>query len=261
MRALSSYRAAGDVHRQGTAEPLQVVYDLQLPDRFLLSFKGTREGQPFEVAVAIVGTDLYLNPPDSTDWFHVPLELRARLPFPVLDVGQIFRQFVTGLGDPVYVDRAELDGVATYRVRGTLPPGTWTLFHPGEKVPSPEPTGTAEAWVGVDDFLVYRLDLTLGGDSTTLRVSEINRVTVSAPPNPRPAEELRTLIAPSPERRSPYGLPTTPGEVKALIESLPASIRECGRKAVGEAAFEELAAGARLPTSDEIQKVLSCSGY
>ena len=69
------------------------------------------------------------------------------------------------------------------------------------------------------------------------------------------------MIAPPTEVQRPYGFPTTPEEVKEFIQGLPASIQECGHEAVGEAAYEELASGTRMPTSEEIQKVFGCFGY
>lgn len=257
MRGLSSYRAVGVIHEEGTAEPLQVVYDLQFPDRFLLSFKGTRDGQPFEAGAVFIGTDLYLSPSESTDWFVVPRELRAGLPFAILDVGSIFRQFATGVGDFVYVGREDFNGMGVHRVRGALPQGMWALFHPGEEVPTPEPTGASEAWIGVGDSLVHRLDFTLGSDSVTLRVSDFNQVTVSAPPNPRPGNELLALIGLPTGELSP-GLPQTPEEVKAFIEALPQPVQDCAREGLGDEAFDELLAGTRMPTGEEIGKAFAC---
>ena len=257
MGGLSSYRAAGVIHQQGTAEPLQVVYDLQFPDRFLLSFEGTSDGQPFQAGAVFIGADLYLSPAESTDWFVVPLELRAGLPFAVLDVGSIFRQFATGVGDLAYVSKDDIDGMAVHRVRGALPQGMWALFHPGEEVPTPEPTGASEAWIGVDDSLVHRLDFTLGSDSVTLNVSDFNQVTVSAPPNPRPGNELLALIGPPTGGLSP-GLPQTPEEVRAFIQALPQPVQDCAREGMGDEAFDELLAGARMPTFDEIGKAFAC---
>jgi hypothetical protein len=176
-----------------------------------------------------------------------------------VDVSSIFNALLTGVTSLTYVGKEALGDTSTYQVRGTVGPDVLALFHPAGGVPSD--SGVVEMWIGTRDFLVRQLRLTQGQDTATLVVSRFDEASVTAPLNPRAAEELRALIAPPTQRPGPYGLPTTPEGVKAFIQGLPQSSRECGRKAVGDTAFEELAAGARMPTSDEIQTVLSCFGY
>lgn len=256
MQALSSFRAVGEVHQEGQGPPLQVEYDLEFPDRFRLSFQGVRDGQSFQASAIAIGDELYAMPPQAQDWFVVPRAERER--FYYLDVSGIFNALLTQATNLTYVGEEEMAGVRTYHIQGSVGPEVMALFHPGEEPPASG--GTLEAWVGVKDSLVYQTKFFQGEDSATLRVSRFNDAPVSAPSNPRPFAELQTLLQRTPSGAPTAGLPQTPEEMKAFIAAQPQATQTCLQEALGAAVFQELAAGARMPTFTEVYSAFRCLG-
>ena len=250
------FHVSGEVHKQGEAPRLKVEYDLELPDRFRLSVEIIEEPQPFNVSLVGIKDDLYFRPFQSQDWFVIPKEQQSK--YTPADVLGIFKGFRTQVSDLTYLGEQTVDVTPSYHIRGTIGPEVMGLFQVGEK-PTME-NGTLEAWIGMQDFYIRRIQITQGTDIATLNLSRFFDVSVVAPSEPRPFEELQTLLATAPEEIIPGGLPQTPEEVKAFIEDLPASTQTCLRQAIGDAAFDELLAATRMPTFQEVPGVVGCFG-
>ena len=104
-----------------------------------------------------------------------------------------------------------------------------------------------ELWAGKDDSLVRRYVLApdIADERTTFTLSRFDDETISieAPGDPRPAEELEELF-----EGQGFG---TPEDVQEVFENLSLEERECLRNALGDEAFEELASGTRVPHDEE----------
>src|SRR3972149_6800663 len=98
-------------------------------------------------------------------------------------------------------------------------------------------TDRVELWIGVSDSLVHRYrwekGADEGGETTTLLFSRFNdeSIAIVAPANPRPAEEFVELLARQ--------------QVQEDFEQAGPNELQCLRQLLGDAAFEELKAGAR----------------
>ena len=238
------FHVSGEVHKQGEAPRLKVEYDLELPDRFRLSVESIEDGQPFNVSLVGINDDLYIRSSQSQDWFVIPKEEQSK--YTHADVLGIFKALRTQVSDLTYLGEQTVDGTPSYHIRGTIGPEVMALFQVGE-----EPTmenGTLEVWIGMQDFYMRRIQITQGTEIATLNLSRFFDVSVVAPSEPRPFEELQALLA------------TTPEGIKAFIEDLPVSTQICLRQALGDAAFEELLAATRMPTFQEVPAVVGCFG-
>ena len=251
MATLTSYHVTGAVgsglrgNVQDAGEAFGIEFDLMRPDSFQAAFTFGEGDELFELSVIGIGDVLYQQFSGfSSDWFIVPEEERAAFG----DLVAFTSALTTEISDLTYVGEEDLDGVTTYRLEGTLAREVLELVEP--EGPLPESV-TVELWVGKEDSLVRRYVLSpLVPDETstfTLARFDDESISIEAPANPRPADELEEFFA------QLEGEPSfeTPEDVKEAIEDLPAEAQECLRGVLGDAAYEELAAGTRLPTEAE----------
>ena len=144
----------------------------------------------------------------------------------------------------IYLGEEDIDGITTYHLEGTLPREVIELVETEGPLPESIPV---ELWVGTDDSLVHRYVLSPDDaeEETTLTFSRFDDGTISieAPPDPRPAEELIELLG-----EDDFG---TPEDLQEAIAELSDEERECLIGVVGEDAFAEFEAGERLPTEEE----------
>ena len=239
MAALTSYHVTVDGQDEGV--PFGVELDLILPDSFEATFAFDEGGDLFEVSVIGIGGELYQQFGDfSSDWFITPEEDRGDFENTVA----FGTALTTEITDLTYVGEEDLDGVATHHLEGSLAREVLELVELGTQLPESVPV---ELWVGKDDSLVRRIVLApdVAGETTAFTLSRFDDETISveAPADPRPAEELEELF-----EDQGFG---TPEDLQEAIEALSPEERECLVRVIGEDAFAELEAGERLPTDEE----------
>lgn len=128
------------------------------PDRAELSTTASTPQGKVELKLIKIGSDLYLQNPFSGEWQAVPpgtSQLESLNQFAVVEV---FR----GASDLTLVDREQVGGIDTWRLRGTLTPDA--LVPVLGLILGEEPI-ESEMWVGVEDQLPHKILLTVPTDS------------------------------------------------------------------------------------------------
>ncbi len=278
MAALTSYHVTAEGLDEG--EPFRFELDLVPPDRFQLT-------EEDEGNIIGIGDQLYFSPPEFAGYFFAPEEF-----FGLFDTSAFLTALTTEIFDLTYLGEEAVDGVATHHLQGALPPAVLELVEPEEEFTK---SITVELWVGLEDSLVHRYLLApLDPDEeTTLTLSRFDEaISIEAPANPRPIEELYAEVfleeiegLPSEqgdclrqvlgddvfaEIEAGVRLPTEeqfqnsalcfvfPEDVKREFEGLSAEEQDCLRRVLGDTVFEELEAGARLPTAEEFLEGGEC---
>ena len=245
MAALTSYHVTVDGQDEGV--PFGIELDLILPDSFQATFAFDEGDELFELSVIGIGDELYLQFGDfSSDWFIAPEEERGGFD----GTAAFTTALTTEISDLTYLGEEDLDGVATYHLQGTLAREVLELVELGAQLPE---NVMVELWVGKEDSLVRRYVLApdIADERTTFTLSRFDdeAISVAAPANPRPAEELEELFGPPFE---------TPEDVQEAIEGLSTEERECLVRVLGADAFAELASGTRVPTDEEFEQGEEC---
>ena len=238
MAAVTAFHIEGNTEDGTEGSPFKG--DFVAPDKFQLTGTGTDEnGQPVEFGEIQVGDKFYVKPSfgatPSSDWYDYEETLFGPVGDPVGFVNGLW----TNLSGLTLVAEEDMGGVAMYHVQATISPELLGLV---ETDPSPTTDNTIDLWIGKTDSLLHRLKYTFSETSstTTIDLSQFNdnSISVEAPSNPLPATEF----------------------FKQFIASAPQEAQDCLRSAWGDAAFEEVKAGTRLPTKDELDKVDQCGG-
>lgn len=286
MAALSSYHVTLEI--QAVAFSQTIEFDLVPPDRVRSTETFTGGEESFEYTIVAIGDESYFRPPDSPDFF-IASEEDFFEGFP--DMLAFTVALFSEVSDLTNLDEEMVDGASAHHLRGTLTPAALEFIEPFEQ----HTEGVVvDVWIGVEDSLVRRVVWMDADRTVTLTLSRFNEVSVEAPANPRPAAELEAeqlveaiefLSAEQQEcLRRALGdaafdefvagtrLPTeeelrngevcfafeSPEDVGRAFGSLSAEEADCLRGVLGDTVFEELAAGARLPTAEEFQTASAC---
>lgn len=245
MAALTSYHATGEgQEEEGT---FRVELDFVLADKVEGTITFTEDEESFELRFIAIGDQLYVSPLESPDYFIAPEEEFAEFG----GIADFLTALTAEISDLTYLNEETIDGVATHHLQGVLTPDVLEIVDPEE---APTEDVPVELWIGKDDSLIYRYHWVEPDETITLSLSRFDEaISVEAPANPRPAAELEQVL------QDLFGIQfETPEDVKEAIESLSVEEQDCLRRVLGDAAFEELAAGTRLPTEEEFQKGEEC---
>ena len=125
--------------------PIVLEGDYQAPDRFRSTLNVNLGFFSIDTETIAIGEDVYTTDPLTGEWErHTASESSFAFPAP--------GDFATGVDlallDPVLLDIAEFEGAKVFRLSGAPPPD---VFGSGGAL------SDAEFWVGVDDFLIYRI--------------------------------------------------------------------------------------------------------
>ena len=241
MAALASFHVA--LEFQEESESVSGEIDLVLPDRFQATF---RSSSGWDLTVMGVGEQFYATSSRfAPDWFVYSEEA---LGGPAPKIAAFNASLLTRINDLTYLDETILEGAPVHHLQGSLAPEVLALVEPEDIRPE---NVTVELWVGIEDSLVRRYHYVEPSRTTTLTLSGFGEaVTIIAPANPRPAEELAEL----------FGTPRfdTPGQFTEAIAALSPEEQDCLGRVLGDAAFQELKSGTRVPTTEEFQKGEEC---
>ena len=244
MASLIAYHATVSVEAE---EQVTIEIDVVPPDRirFILMESDPTSDQGGVTTIGI-GAQFYISLADSEDFFVLPQTGQPQPNFAGF-LGALWTQ-VSDLG---YLGEETVEGVKTHHLQGKVGPEVRALLEFEEQQTE---SGTADIWIGVADSLVHRLRLVGWGETNTFTLSRFDEsITITAPANPRPFEEFLEKM------REMGGEPSgSPEDMGRLIEGLPAEAQECLRTKLGEEAFEELKAGTRVPTFEEMERGGEC---
>lgn len=138
------------------------------PDRVRLKFKLRLGTMAAEAALVVIGDQVYLTNPLTGRWARAPSRVAS---LRLLDQERGLPSLLRQVADPQKVATETLDGIRTYRLRGTLEPSAITELVGGRPVEGPV---IGEVWIGTDDFLVRQVRLAgaiaIGEKATTVRL-------------------------------------------------------------------------------------------
>ncbi len=135
VRGLEMERAEGDV--AGT-------------DRLSVEIKASLGPLNFEIAIIVIGDDAWITNPLTRRWEREQISISE-----VFDPASGVTGLMRAAADARVAGSDSVGGVSTYRVEATVDSGDVTLF--GDPRPGTELRATV--WIGVDDPLVYRIEL------------------------------------------------------------------------------------------------------
>ena len=119
-------------------------------DRLRLTVEGSAGPIDFELGIVILPDQSWIQNPITQRWEREDISVEE-----LFDPASGVVALMRSIGAPVIEGRERIAGVQTYRVRTEVESGALTIFPgaaPGRLVP-------AIAWIGVDDPLVYRLEV------------------------------------------------------------------------------------------------------
>jgi hypothetical protein len=111
-------------------------------------------GSPVEVQVVALGDDQYMTDPLSKRWQKIPASFNA---LALLDPGKAIGDILTGVQSPTDAGSETLDGVASYRVQGTVAPDAVRSLSP--EITAADPLQVT-VWIGSSDFLARQAQIT-----------------------------------------------------------------------------------------------------
>jgi hypothetical protein len=143
---------------------------------------------PVEVKVVALGEDQYMTDPLSNRWQKIPASFSM---LALLDPGKAMSDILTGVKDPADAGSETLDGVASYRVKGTVAPEAVRSLSP--EITATDPLNVT-LWIGSSDFLARQAQITgalLQGEPSsvvrTLKFSHFDEpMNIQAPPGVTP---------------------------------------------------------------------------
>ena len=268
---------------------MQLTYTIS-EEELPASLRGVVE--PGDFVIIQIGDQSYFSPPESPDYF-IPAEEDPPPGVEYVEFLAFFTALWTEIFDLTYVAEETVEGVSTHHLQGTLPPAVLEIIEPEEQHTE---SATVDLWVGVEDSLVRRLRSVEPGETNTQTFSRFNdeAISIEAPANALPAEELfaeqfiedikrlpadqqdclrevwgeavfeeflagtRLLTEEDFEQVDVCFAFESPEDVKREFESLSVEDEDCLRGVLGDDVFDELKAGARLPTADEFAAGEGC---
>jgi lipoprotein LprG len=123
--------------------------DYQAPDRIKAAVKAKAASANISVNVAGIGERTWITNPFTRRWEALPDTSVADIADPVAIVNAL----LAGLKDPKIAGEAEVDGVKTYRVTGTIDS---SVMRDAFATVEGGFTNNVELWLGVDDSLPRR---------------------------------------------------------------------------------------------------------
>lgn len=126
--------------------------DVDGADRLQIEVTGRAGPLNIEVSIVILGAEAWITNPLTGRWEREQISV-AEVFDPTGGVIPLLRSAT----DPVVARAERVDGVETYRVDATVDSGALTLFSPDA---TPGRALRASAWIGVDDPLVRRIEVT-----------------------------------------------------------------------------------------------------
>jgi hypothetical protein len=128
--------------------------DVAGTDSIQAEIRGSRPPLPtdLEAAIVILPSGAWFRDPLIRRWNEVDISIDA-----VFDPASGVPALIESATAPAIDGREEIDGVETYRIEATVDSGDLTIF---SKDAEPGRALRARAWIGVDDPLVYRLEVT-----------------------------------------------------------------------------------------------------
>ena len=156
MEGVAAFRFELD-HANGTSE---IVLGIQMehaegavagPDRLEVEVKGKFLSLNVEVGVVILPDESFLRSPITGNWERENVNIDA-----FFDPADGVTALMRTIEGAVVAGTERIDGIEVVRLRASIDTGELTLF--GEDTLAGE-TVDAEVWIGLDDPLVYRLEL------------------------------------------------------------------------------------------------------
>lgn len=178
MQALKSFHIVYEVAKPDTAKPAQgleiakITGDVTGDGKMKAAIDVLQNGIPLQVNFVAVGDIHYVQDPTSQKWQGVPA---AMSPVGKLNLNLGAIQILQKIDKLEYVDSQDVGGVKTHHLKGSVPP-TEVAGIVGA-VTATEPFAS-EIWVGVDDHLVRRIQITgaatTGEDPKTARTIDLS---------------------------------------------------------------------------------------
>jgi len=120
-------------------------------DRLRAAIRASVGPLAVDVEIRILGDEGWITNPLTGRWEREDLSLDS-----FFDPAGGVTALVRAAGEPQVVRRARIEGVDVYRVEASVASGDLELLAPGATTGR---TLDAEAWVGVDDPIVYRVEV------------------------------------------------------------------------------------------------------
>jgi hypothetical protein len=189
MQALESFHFVYEVVKPQDAKPAQgfdiarIEGDVTADGKMKASIDLLQNGVPVQVDFVALGDVHYFQDPTSQIWQSVPAAM-SQVGKINLNTGAV--QILQKVDKLEYVDTQDVGGVKTYHLRGTVAPAEVASI--AGAVSTTEPFA-CEVWVGVDDHLVRRIQIsgaaTASEDPKTVRTIDLSAfnqpVTIEAP--------------------------------------------------------------------------------
>jgi hypothetical protein len=158
MAELESFHASVTVDDSDSVNSANIEIDVLPPDRLRYDIVSVRDSQGVAASMTIIGLRdrSFVRPPGSTDFFGPISDML------IGDVGGLIAALWTRVRDVTLAGAAEIAGVETYRIRGSVGPEVRRLFRQESLTAD---SGMAELWIGADDPVVHQLML-VGWDET-----------------------------------------------------------------------------------------------
>lgn len=162
-------------HENGTTEIVRGLLmeraegDVAGSDRVRMEVRASFGPLNLDIGIVVIGDEGWITNPLTRRWEREQITLGD-----VFDPAKGIAAVMRSVSGPTIDGVEDIDGVATYRVVAQIDSGAVTLF--GD--PTPGRTLQARAWIGVEQPLVYRLEL-VGGVAAGEPDDLVRRITLS----------------------------------------------------------------------------------
>ncbi len=143
--------------------------DVAGADRLSVEIKGSIGPLNLEVAIIVIGDDAWITNPLTRRWEREQISISE-----VFDPANGVTGLMRAAAGARVAGSERIGGVSTYRLEAAIDSGDVTLF--GDARPGTELR--ARVWIGVDDLLVYRIEL-VGAVAAGEADDLVRRITLS----------------------------------------------------------------------------------
>jgi len=126
--------------------PFEIIGDIATPDHMSGVFIVKLMGISIEVGLVVIGERIYMTDPETGEWMLVPPE-EAFYP---MDPNSITEVMTEDFSDLVVIGMEDFENTPVYHLRGTIP---------GEAVGLSSGDFLADYWIGVEDNLIYKSEV------------------------------------------------------------------------------------------------------